>query len=160
MFKRLLTALFIMAAMPSTVKATDVTVGMGVYAKIAITVTANMVIPTVYTNTTGTLTSEDTSSIPGGLDGVNAGISLTGEPSKQYSLSFSDTTIITNATDNVTVTLSMGTGGGNKTGRTFSGAGTDSTTIKGSVTLTGTRSRGTYNNNTSPLVVTATYDDV
>ncbi|MFH1223413.1 MAG: DUF4402 domain-containing protein [Pseudomonadota bacterium] len=154
---KFLRAIIPILLLPVSVYAVSMAGSIQIYAPLVITVNANMTLPSVYTDTTGTVTSEDTSSIPGGTDGVNAAIGITGEVSKQYSLVFNASTTITNGTDNLTVNLSMGTGGGNKTGRTLSGGGTDSTTIKGSVTLSGTRSRGAYSGS---FAVTASYDAV
>ncbi|MFH1223411.1 MAG: DUF4402 domain-containing protein [Pseudomonadota bacterium] len=145
---------------PAFIFAENVTTSMGVYTVLSLSLVTSITVPTVTTLTTGAVTSEQTSSVPGGTDGVNASIDVTGEPSKQYSLSFAATTVITNGVQNLTVNLSMGTGGGNKTGRTLSGGGTDTVYIKGSITFTGTQVRGAYNNNSSPFSVTATYDDV
>ncbi|MFH1223410.1 MAG: DUF4402 domain-containing protein [Pseudomonadota bacterium] len=152
---------FVSFMMPVVAHAVDVTAATDVITALVLTVDSTMQIPTVYTTTSGLVTSEQSSSIPGGTDGHNATITIRGEPNKQYSLSFAGSTLIKNVLNQtLTVTLSMGTGGGAKTGRIMPGGGIDTTSIRGGIAFNGTQPRGSYSNSTTPVAVTATYDDV
>ncbi|MFH1223408.1 MAG: hypothetical protein V1647_03585 [Pseudomonadota bacterium] len=157
--KTFLKILVLTLLIPAFTYAANMNASLKVYRPLAVTVVSHIVMPSAYTTDAGAINSEGTTSIPGGQNGANAELSITGHPNKVYSLSFATTVDITNGTDTLTIALAMGTGEGTKTGRTMPVGGTDTPSIKGSVTLPGTLSDGDYAN-ASPVAVTATYDAV
>ncbi|MFH1223409.1 MAG: DUF4402 domain-containing protein [Pseudomonadota bacterium] len=123
---------------------------------ISITLNEHMVMPSVYTNTAGNISSADLSLVPGGEDGNHAVFSITGEPDHRYALVFTDFTTISNAGKNLNVTVFVVSG--SKTGRTLDHSGNDSVGLRGNVFLPGNQTEGTYSNASKPLAVTVVYE--
>jgi hypothetical protein len=125
---------------------------------VGLKVQSQLMLPTMYNNVSGTITSEDPTVVPGETqNGQNGLLSARGSNKHRYSLQFDDYTNLTNGTDTVRITLEVY---GGKTGRSFGSLGTDKIIIKGSSTFSGEQlSVGYYTNSAHPTVITATYDD-
>ena len=159
--RTLFTILFLSLLAPLATNAAEINIALDVYNKLSVTVSGRVYLPSTYDDKVGTVTSEDSTEVLNGTAGENATITVAGPPDKQYSLVFDETTKIVNQENSaysLTVNLSMGTNGGNKTGRTLNSSGTDVTTIKGSSIFSGQLHPGTYSNEGSPTIVTAVYD--
>ena len=156
-FAKTLLSIFLLS---TTAYAVDMDGKLEIYAPIELEVKRQMVLPSVFVDYTGVITSEDSTSIPSGHNGTNAIVCLNGEPNKQYSLNFKEGVLIFYNKDEINVSLKMGTGSGNMKNRKLSTAGGDCATIRGEVTLTGQTIPGHYVNNTGGLQVDAVYDSM
>jgi hypothetical protein len=158
-FAKILLSIFLVS---TAAYAADMDGKLEIYAPLEIEVKRHMVLPSVFVDHTGKVSSEDNSSIPSGHNGTNAIVCINGEANKQYTLSFPDYVNIGRAgspnADYIQVELSMGNGAGGKTNRKLSTAGGDCASIMGAATLNGITLPGHYVNITGSVPIEAMYD--
>ena len=157
-FAKTLLSIFLLS---TTAYAVDMDGKLEIYAPIELEVKRQMVLPSVFVDHTGKVSSEDNSSIPSGRNGTNAMVCINGEPNKQYTLSFPNYVYIGRkdiAANEIQLELLMGTGAGEKTGRKLSTAGGDCASIKAAATLNGVTLPGHYVNIAGSVPIEAMYD--
>ena len=135
---------------------------------LSITSLQDMRIPQVYSSFHDTASSEDTTPyVIGGLAGQNATFSVTGRAGIAYDITFNPRGLLLDANGHqlaIRYDFSETAGGmlyndhkGNGV-RGLDGNGNDTLTIMGAVDFDGNQPVGKYNNYSSPLVVTISYD--